>query len=314
MKKTALLFIPIVLSVIPLTGCKDYKYDSPKAVFRNRDTSVKGVRLKCNYESKANRLLENVHINDIENVVINTLNKASFKEGVLKTDSSNECIEFNCNSYVESNIMGNAEFKVYDNGYLTYKYTYLADLENLQNKSQTFKFTFDEEIAKTLFEKVNNEFAKSKVEEDRILSTINIDNFFKTLEKQKREVYLYETGSKKKGQYYDNGDVLKELQKLDYTLLEDNSSIRSTFTYFPVAFANAHTDKNGNYFKYEGGQASWSIAINADGASSYMDYSGRDKYNKYYNLMFYYSLNPEQSLPAIENIFAISDNLKSSAN
>lgn len=313
MKKRALLFIPIILSVIPLTSCKDYKYDNPKAVFRNSDTSVTGVRLKCPYQSNANRLLETNYINDIENVVIKTLNKATFKVGYSVTDSPNECLEFTCNSYVQTNTMGNAHFKVYDNGYLIYEYQYVEDLESLNLKKETFRFTFDASIAKTLFEKVNAEFDKSKVEEDRILSTLTIDNFFKTLEKQKREVILYETDGRKKGEYYDNGDVLKELKTLDYTLIEDSSFVATSYKY-PVSLTNARTEKDGSYFKYEGGVASWSLSINADGESCRMDYTGRDKYNKSYRKEIYYSLNPEQALPAIEKIFTISDNLKNSTN
>lgn len=312
MKKTTLLFIPIVLSVMPLTGCKDYKFDDPKAIFRNRDTSIKGVRLKCPYVTNADSILEHTYITDIENIVVKSLNKASFKSGSLKVDDSNRFLEFSCNSYNTEKTMGSADFKVYDNGYLIYKYEYIADLENLKMNSQTFRFTFDSSIAKSLIEKVDVEFEKSKAEEDRILATLTTDNFFTTLGKRKREVTLYESSGRKKGEYYDNGDVLKELKALDYTLLDGRPDLVSSA--FPVSLANARTEKDGSYFNYEGGIASWSLSINADGTFAYMDYFGRDCFDKFYNVMRYYSLNPEQALSAIDNIFTISDNLRVSTN
>ena len=303
-----LLIIPFALSMLTLTGCKDYKYDNPASVIRNHSNGSKGVLLVYGYESNADSS-DNTHIRDFNNVVINNLKKATFTEGKLAVTNTNKSIKFSLGSYyTRQGSVGVANFTLYDNGYITYRYPHYKDGKAYVD---TFDFTFDASLAKSIVDQVYEEFDIAKVEEERFISTFTLDNFFKTMEKQKSSVWLKNEDRTVKTEYFDNGDILEELKKIDYTPFTSESE--------PVNRGIWDVDYSGypglysGRFDYEQGKVNWSLLIGRredDSRWAYMALFGEDKYEKDYSLHAAYDLNIEQTETLITNVRKISEGLE----
>ena len=307
MKKIRLLFIPIVVASIPLTGCKDYKFSDPKAIIRNRSNTKQGVLLTYGYESNASTSQQN-WIRDFNNVVISNLEKATFEKGRRSFSFNTRCIEFTLGSYYTHESIGVANFKLYDNGYITYDYPYWAEGKS---KVDTFHFTFDSSLAESIVDQVYEEFDISKVEEERFISTFTLDNFFKTIEKQKSAVWLKSEDRKDKNGYFDNGGILEELKKLEYTPFTSESE-KIDRGYWDVQYSDYPGSYSGR-FAYEEGKVNWSLLLGRredDSRWAHMSLFGEDKYEKNYSLFAAYDLKTEQVDTLIENARKISEGLK----
>ena len=307
MKKRALLFIPIVLSVIPLSGCKDYKFDDPGAVIRNRTNTKQGVLLTYGYESNASPLKNN-RIRDFNNVVISNLEKATFEKGRHTVSQTTRCIEFSLGSYYAHESTGVANFKLYDNGYITYTYPYWTEGKA---KVDTFHFTFDPSLAESIVDQVYEEFDIAKAEEERFIATFTLDNFFKTIKNQKSSVWLRSEDRKDKNGYFDNGEILEELKKLEYTPFTSESE-KIDRGFWDVQYSDYPGSYSGR-FAYKGGNVNWNLLIGRRGEDSrwaYMSLFGEDKYEKDYSLYAAYDLKTEQADSLIENARKISAGLE----
>ena len=292
-KKRTLLFIPLVLCCIPLTGCNDYKFDNPAAVIRNRTAKNKGVILVYGYETNPNNDIDNSYIRDFNNVVISNLKNVKFTGGKLKVSNENRSIEFSLGSYYTSQSIGVANFKLYDNGYITYTYPHPKEGSD-KTVVSTFHFTFDASIADSIVTKVYEEFDVVKEEEERFISTVTLDNFFKVMEEQK-SVFSVKAVSQNTS-YIDDGTVLNELKKIEYIPFTDESE-RIDRAHWDLRYASYPTDYS-NSLSYEGGKIrTWNLLIGRGETSrwAYMYFFGEDRYEKDYSLHAAYNISEEQA-------------------
>lgn len=308
MKKSMLLIIPFALSMMTLTGCKDYKYDNPASVIRNHSNGSKGVMLVYGYESNADSS-DNVKMRDFNNVVIRNLKKATFTKGKLNVTSANKSIQFSLGSYYTSQgSIGVANFTLYDNGYITYRYPHYKDGKSYVD---TFDFTFDATLADSIISQVYEEFDLAKAEEERFISTFTIENFFKTMAKQKSSVWLRNEDRSVETEYFDNGSVLEELKKIDYTPFTSESEPVNRGVWDVI-----YCDYPGSYsgrFDYEQGKVNWNLFVGKredDSGWAYMALFGEDKYEKDYSLHAAYDLDIEQTETLITNARKISEGLE----
>ena len=310
MKKVGLLFIPIALSCISLAGCetKDYKFDNPNDIIRNRSYRV---YLDYPYESKSRLFAEDsVIIPDLNNIVINNLKNVSFTKGTYVTDESNKCISFHLSSYTSPEAIGSGDFKLYDNGYINYSFRYIANPKgpNYNVRTNNYNFTFDPSIAEKVINEVYEEFDRAKVEEERFLSTITMKNFVKEMKKVKSEFSYRPEGGSVNDNYYDNDEVISEIEKLEFTPFNEESEPIDRGTW-GIWYSNSYTN-DSYYFDYEGGQVEWTLAIDRFNKWAFVDFRGYDCFEKRYSIRQYYSLKEEQSSAFFEKLSTIVPKLK----
>lgn len=304
MKKTTLIFIPLIISCIHLTGCKDYKYDSPDGVIRNRKGDV---HLVYGYESKASSGDRNM-IKDFNNVIVNNLKDAKFTKGRSDVSSENRCVEFTLASNYSSQSIGVANFKLYDNGYITYSY---PRYDGKKAVTDTFHYKFNIELAVSVVDQVYEEFDIAKAEEERFLATITLDNFFKMLEKEKCYVAIRSEDRKQRLSYYDNGEALSALKEVDYQTF-DFSEKGIDMGYWDIEYCNYPVSYSRG-IKYEGGKMYfWRLEIGqaTDFRWAVLSFDGEDCYEKNYLVNQAFALDIEQETALVKSIAKICENLK----
>ena len=304
MRKTTLVFIPLIISCLPLAGCKDYKYDSPDGVIRNR---TQEVTLVYGYESKASSG-DKHWIKDFNSVVVTNLKKATFTKGKNSVTAENRFIEFSLGSNYSSQSIGVANFKLYDNGYITYQYPRYIDGKAV---SDTFDYTFDAELAASIIDQVYEEFDIAKAEEERFIETITLDNFFKVMKREKCSFKRRSEDRKQALKYYDNGEILAELQTIQYEPY-DFSNIGIDMGYWDMEYSNYPVSYTKG-LDYEGGSFyAWRLEIGkgSDFRWAVMSFYGRDCYEKDYLFHRTFSLDIEQEEALIERTTSISERLK----
>lgn len=312
MKKTSLLFIPLVLSSLSLVGCKDYKFDSPKAVIRNLTDyySKNGARLVYPYETNADNLTTHgrtCYISDVDNIVLKKLKKATFEEGSVAIKESERSISFELDSYTSQNAVGDAFFQIYDNGFITYSMQYFVSVKPVNLKKEYFHFVFDAELAKSIVDEVYEEFDRAKAEEERFIWKQSPTNFINAMEKRKGVVNIYNDRTS----YYDNGEILAELRKLDFTSYtkEENVSLifNWKFIYHDRNYSDG-VDYEGGYYNY------WECAIGEDSESNKKFarfwFWGDDSFRKSYDRWTYFTLSDEQYEAFIQNTSSIAEKLE----
>ena len=297
--KNKWLILPLIAMIVPLTSCeiKDYKFDTPNAVIRNR-SSNRGARLVYPYESNAepNSTLD-CHINDIDNIVINNLKKIKFKEGKPDTPNPDKFIKFTISSYSSKDAIGSGDFTLYANGYITYKYEYIYQTEKISIKTKTFNFNFDPSEAERIIDLVYDEFDKAKEEEERFLSAISVDSYFNATSKLEHCVN-YVVNDDLFGAYLDDGRVFSEIKKLDYAPVSYDEGAQASIDYQLIFTYNS---KDNGRINFEGGRLAMNLYIYANDGYACLQFYGEDCYNKYYLNRYYYSLDKEQAQTFMEN-------------
>lgn len=311
--KNKWLLIPILAMALPLVSCdtKDYKFDDPNAVIRNKSNN-RGVRLTYPYESNAERNNDlTCYITDIDNIVIKNLKKAKFEKGKPSTPNPDKSIEFSMNSYSSKTSLGTANFTLYANGYITYSYRYIYNLDKGIVKTETFHFTFDAKEAENIIDLVYKEFDESKAEEERLLSKISADTFLEAISNKKNIVNYSESGDLY-GSYYDDGRVISEFKKLDFTPVDYETGATS-FVNDQIGFT-LMDDENNDRLNFEGGRFRIYLYLDVLRGYAYLHFFGEDRYDKLYSNRHYYSLDSEQATTFLNNVVEILPTLRKTKN
>ena len=137
------------------------------------------------------------------------------------------------------------------------------------------------------------------------------DNYLDAVSKQKNLVNYSNSGDLY-GTYYDDGRVLAEFKKLDYTPVSYEVGATS-FEFSQVAFT-LMDDENNDRLNFEGGRFRIYLYLDAINGYAYLHFFGEDSYNKFYSNRKYYSLDSEQVTTFLNNVEGILPTLQKTKN
>ena len=285
--KKKILFLPLIISMLPLAGCRDYQYDSPNAVFRNRDGKV---YVKYKLESKS----EESYIKDEDNIIINGLKNA---KGVGNLNSvfphGGDCLEFEVSNYVKEKWACQTDFSLYPTGDLFYRV--------LVPTSKSFTFTYyhykyDASVATNIFDKMDVKFKEVQAYEQELLTNFTSNDFIDFSKDRNPTIRDYYTGV----EFNDDGRLHEELKNLSFTPIE-RSAIPEDWEGFAYRYrAFPYTERG---IEYKGTRINrWMYGFDKDGKYVIEELNFDDAYGRYFSFTNYYELDQSSGSAFIEKI------------
>ena len=316
MKKKLLAFIPLVISVVPLTSCDKYSYSDPHKMIKNMYGS--DVHMAYPYAPKKESGLLYItdkgstvveEIKDIENVIVNGFKQVKTFNKVDSIDpSSDNYILFSFHHFVSENSVSLTYFSLYDDGNLYCNlYYYVKENGDYISKGKSLYFTFDAAIAKEIYNNAYAEFDRAKEEETSFVNNeITFDGFFKNLNENAGRASFIEDRTSLE----DDGRIGEEFKKLSKKV--DSNNI---VTEFPIEdFGHMYIayeifDPKSEYKKYftynDMTLTIWRMELNEEGTYLHFEFDGCNKYFMHFRITRLYRINPSDGLETVNNIKAI---------
>ena len=272
----------IALSIV---GCnRDYKYDDPKAVIRNRYGDVYLV-----YPLETKSEYSDSYVKDKPKAVLNGFKKVKeFTKVEAINPTTERSIEFAIDHYIGQNHGASTNFKLFADGSLTYS------VRALKFDTVKYSFTMEATLASEIIDNAYAYFDTIKKDEEDYLSKITIENYLNIIEKQEKLVFYYDENGKST-RHNDDGQVYNAFKSLTYTFVvegdmpEDYGSdyAKEAVTFIPLG------DNEYQTISFEGGVVSyWRLYLSNNGKYVRMSFIGRDALNRSFYFQMYYSINP----------------------